>query len=426
MNTQESAVDSSRSLRYQQARQYEQFRCLGADCEDTCCSGWQVSVDRETYEKYQASSHPVLRTPLAQWVQIETPAKPGGGFAKIVLDESSCPFLSRNLCSIQAELGADYLGKTCATFPRIHNEVAGVLERSLDFSCPEAARLCLTDPTPASFDEPTPARGELQLADATSDNPHLYFWEIRSAILSVLQKRRLPVASRLLLVGHICANLDALSASRQDASIPQMLDGFAVGIEAGLYDAHLRASSADAADQLVIVLELIAARIKLDYTQPRYLDLYKEFVEGLRLAPGLSAHDCGQRYAQACATDYKRFLAGHEHMLEHYLVHYAYRTLFPFGSKPLNDCLAGEQHGGMFTRHYLILASYFAIVRATMIGLAARHASNFGVDHAIRCIQGASRTLEHCTTYPSEILRILRAKGITTAAAMTVLTQDPR
>ena len=414
-------------LLQQQSHKYEQFRCIGAACEDTCCEGWQVSVDRKTYEKYQHCSHPVLHSQLRQWVQIQPAAENENNFARIVLNGSCCPFLSEQLCSIQKQLGEDHLGRTCATFPRIHNRVAGVIERSLDLSCPEAARLLLLDPNPASFHQTERAGEERYDLGSDSGNPHPYFWEIRSALLSLLQNRKYPVAKRLVLIGHVCDKLSELAESGHNELTPQMLEGFAFGIDASLYDAHLRACSADAADQLNTVLQLMMARIQLDFTPGRYRDLYQEFVDGLQLKPGLDFKECSRSYAEAYTRQYAPFLAAHEHMLEHYLVYYAYKTLFPFGSPALNSALPDEYRQNLFTTHYLLIASYFAVAQSLMIGLAAKYGPDFGPDHAVRCIQSCSRTLEHCTSYPSRVLQILAANNIKkSAAGMSMLTQGPQ
>jgi len=29
------------------------FRCIGPVCEDTCCGGWDIPVDKITYQKYR-------------------------------------------------------------------------------------------------------------------------------------------------------------------------------------------------------------------------------------------------------------------------------------------------------------------------------------------------------------------------------------
>jgi hypothetical protein len=31
----------------------DSFRCIGSDCEDTCCKGWTIPVDQETIEKHR-------------------------------------------------------------------------------------------------------------------------------------------------------------------------------------------------------------------------------------------------------------------------------------------------------------------------------------------------------------------------------------
>jgi len=32
---------------------FPEFSCLGASCEDTCCAGWKVTVDKTTFQKYR-------------------------------------------------------------------------------------------------------------------------------------------------------------------------------------------------------------------------------------------------------------------------------------------------------------------------------------------------------------------------------------
>ena len=41
----------------------------------------------------------------------------------------------------------------CSAYPRVMNVVDDVLQRSLDLSCPEAARMVLLDPNPMEFDD---------------------------------------------------------------------------------------------------------------------------------------------------------------------------------------------------------------------------------------------------------------------------------
>jgi hypothetical protein len=107
-------------------------------------------------------------------------------------------------------------------------------------------------------------------------------------------------------------------------------------------------------------------------------------------------------------------------MLEHFWVHYAYRTVFPFGLRAPFPSLDANGKDP-FRVQYMLLAAYFSFVRGFMIGLAAASGSNFSSDRVIRC----TRALEHCTSYSSRVLAILFAKGITTAGGQSLLTQGP-
>jgi lysine-N-methylase len=53
-----------------QPRHFDAFRCIGSACEDTCCVGWLVHVDKPTYEKYRNCSEPEFGPPLRNLVTI--------------------------------------------------------------------------------------------------------------------------------------------------------------------------------------------------------------------------------------------------------------------------------------------------------------------------------------------------------------------
>ena len=410
-------------IRYQQTEQYDCFRCIGAACEDTCCDGWIVSVDRQSYQKYQQCSHPVLGPKLQQFVQIQPAGASDQSFARIVSEGSTCPFLSEKLCSIQLELGEEYLGRTCASFPRLENRIGAVVERSLDLACPEAARLLLSQPEPAVFEEVFPQSAAAIMDPAGIEPSHPHFWEIRSSILSLLQDRRYTVAQRLLLVGHICESLQALPRGE---GVMTLLEAFTMGLESGLYESHLQGRTADASAQLSIILELVVARIKLDFVPKSFSDFYSNIISTLHLTEQTTLTDAGARYARSYAAFHSSFGKEQQYVLEHYLVHYAYQTLFPFGKSAVSASPSSNSNHGTFATNYLLMASHFAIAQAMIVAVAAAQGSAFHPNHAIRCIQSCARTLEHCTSYPGQVLNILAAKGISSPAGISLLTQPPK
>jgi lysine-N-methylase len=193
---------------------FDAFHCINSACEDTCCAGWIVHVDKLTYGKYQNCSSPELGPALRALITINEKSSSDEDYARIVPDESGCLFLSGGLCSIQLQLGELALSNMCATYPRVINRAGDVLQRSLDLSCPEAARLVLLNPNPMEFREHAWHDGanrpaEYPALDLTglSGEPYLRYRSVKRRMLAVLQSRLHPVWRRLHVLGSFCEKL---------------------------------------------------------------------------------------------------------------------------------------------------------------------------------------------------------------------------
>ena len=403
MQTLVESADSTAAVppSWHQPAFFKRFRCIGADCEDTCCQGMAVNVDAQTFAKYESCPDVELKPRLRQFVTIR-PAPTEQNFATIQPENSACPFLSEKLCSLQQKLGVEYLSKVCDTYPRLLRLDGPQGERSLDLSCPEAARIVLTGPDPIRF-------------ESTSEMEPRH-WNVRKLILSILQNRRYAVSKRLLLVGHVCSKLADIGRAGEMENVSDVLGGFELAIEGGFFDGHLRQARGKAIPQLVVALELIVGRIQLDYASPRFLELYNDFTAGLQLAEESTLDELGLRYSDCCKQFFTPFMSAHEYILENYLVAYAYQNVFPFAN-------AFTGVGTNIEDQYLLMATYFSLVKALMIGLAGQRREAFGIDDAVRVIQLAAKTFEHCTTYPALILKTLVEKGIQNTAGMAILTQ---
>ena len=128
---------------------FETFKCIGGICEDNCCIGWDVDIDKSTYLKYKNVSHPQMRKELDKFVhKNEYVYDESINYAFAVLNEKKeCSFLNADrLCMIHKHLGESYLSNVCNSYPRMTNKVDQVVERSATPSCPEIARLLLLDP----------------------------------------------------------------------------------------------------------------------------------------------------------------------------------------------------------------------------------------------------------------------------------------
>lgn len=118
---------------------YNQFRCIASACPDSCCKEWAVDVDDGAAAFYRQLSGPLgdkLRSVL----------KDEDGGTVMTITEGRCPMWRQDgLCEIQAQLGHDALCKTCREFPRLRHEYGSFTELGLELSCPEAARLILSE-----------------------------------------------------------------------------------------------------------------------------------------------------------------------------------------------------------------------------------------------------------------------------------------
>jgi len=386
-------------------------------------------VDKLTYEAWQGCDHPDLGPRLRELVTISPVGSGDDTFAQIALADSGCLFLSGGLCDIHAQLGEQYLSTACSTYPRVVNRVDDVLQRSLALSCPEAARLVLLNPTPMEFDEdkgPQHARVPLRIsalhtANNASTRPYGYFHEIRALVIWLLQYRADPLWKRLVIVASFCDRLHQLAAPFSE--VPQLLQEYRDIAERNLFGDALSSLPPRPALQLELVLELIVQRISSDFTPPRFLECYREFMQGIGWTSQSSMEEIAGRYAHAFAEHYAPFMCEHEYMLEHWLVSYIHRTLFPLGPQEHAREPGDHPPPESVRDQCLMLLVHNAIVQTLLIGVAGVHQSSFAVDQVIRGVQSSARTFEHSLSFSAAALKILAEKGVRNCVGLAMLTR---
>lgn len=123
---------------------FDDFHCIASACPDSCCKEWDVQVDTAAAAFYR-SLPGALGDRLREILHNED------GETVMAITDGRCPMWREDgLCRIQAELGEAALCKTCREFPRLTHDYGDFIERGLELSCPEAARIILTAaPAPA-------------------------------------------------------------------------------------------------------------------------------------------------------------------------------------------------------------------------------------------------------------------------------------
>ena len=125
---------------------YKNFKCIADRCEHSCCIGWEIDIDEVTLEKYQK-----LNSGYGAAIRDSISMKDTPHFR--LCEGDRCPHLDeRGLCKIILNVGEDYLCDICREHPRFYN-FTSVAEVGVGMSCPEAARLVLSSPDFAVFEE---------------------------------------------------------------------------------------------------------------------------------------------------------------------------------------------------------------------------------------------------------------------------------
>jgi lysine-N-methylase len=183
-----------------------EFGCIGADCEDTCCVGWEIAVDAPHFRRLQRL---IGATPEGR-ADLESAFKdpPRGKrdkqrFKLMVVDhDKRCTFFDGGLCRIHRDFGEEALPNLCALFPRALLKIGERFEVTASAACPEAARhILLSDDAMDLADIPAERAPRPQLAldsPVSTRIPWLAFVDnIRGAFYRALRRDEFDLRSRL-------------------------------------------------------------------------------------------------------------------------------------------------------------------------------------------------------------------------------------
>lgn len=399
----------------------EGFRCIGPECEDSCCQGWAVPIDRAAYERYQALPASPLRVLLEEnMVRTQNEAN-SAHYAKMRMTaELECPILTEEkLCRIHAELGEEFLCKTCATYPRMVSSIDNLEEKALSLSCPEAARLVLLDD--GLMERGSGASYQFTWDGAEKGERRLlpYFWPIREAVFRLVRNRAYPLWQRLFLLGSFCRRLMAAAGDETERGVATVLRDFPAAVESGALRTAMERIPADRTMQLDMVLQLAGLCRGRRSVNPRFVECLEWFKTGIGFGPEATMETLIAGYAEAHERRFAPFVAAHPQVLENYLINAIFRRQFPFGSK--DGGLVAEPDA---VREFALLATQFALIKGLLIGVAGCHGENFSAAHAVHTIQAASKHFEHHAQFLDEMQALLVSTGRDNAQALTMLVRS--
>ena len=379
---------------------YNEFKCIGGSCEDSCCIGWDIDIDKVTFRKYYKVQDLEMKRMFQKNVHNnEESFSDDVDYGKVKLkDDKRCPFLDcNNYCVIHSKLGEDYLSNVCTCFPRITNLVDGCYERSLDVACPEAARILLLNEEGIKFKESEEEIGKHILSNQVdtkskelSNSLAKYFKEIRKVCIKIIQNRKLELTERLFVLGEFINNLEDESESNFN-NIEKFINSYDINRIQGFYEKN----------SLYFMLQIdffkkMVSLLNIDKEVDS--DLFKEYTKQIIDSFNLNREDADNRtYIEVFEEYNKEFLDKYTYIFENYLVNFIYNNMFPFNEKE-----------SIFDGYIMLLMRY-SFIRFYLVGKYIKE-RNDSKEEIVRFIQVFSKTIEHHRSYLTKSIRYIKEK----------------
>lgn len=397
------------------------FTCIGSACEDSCCIGWGVTLDKKTYKNYKSLRHPVLSNKLNKSMKrVKNETGNVDNYAHFIMDSKGrCPMLEESgLCGIQAELGEQSLSPTCTTYPRAINKVGKIFEMSAKLSCPEIARLALLNSEGIEFEhmeyDMNSGWGHRNNLDTSKlDNGEYLFWDLRVFTIEIIQNRNLYLSDRMIFLGLFLNKLQSLLNEQQYERVPALIEEYKNKLNSPSFISSLSHIQINIELQLQLALNLIEERNNSGGTVPRYNECYSEMLSGFDfdIEGQVDLNKLKKKYMVNHNDFYKPFMNNYGYMIENYLVNYIFENLFP-----------NTSNGDVFNQ-FMRISVLYTMLRIHLVGISGFY-KDLNPDLAIKVIQSFVRVVEHNQSYLNSITELLQQNGLDSMAHITTLLKD--
>lgn len=212
---------------------YDDFKCIGDKCPNTCCAGWGITIDKKSFFKYKKLKSEFGKKVIKS-IKRNKNNPSDSMYGNFILDEEKrCPLLNEEkLCDLYINEGEKYLCNTCKKYPREGFLYKNNLERNLSASCPVVARKLVYTKDKFSFEmkeENIDIKEEsISYEFALPNREELFnmLWEGRNLSIDIAQMDEIPIWKRLIFIEFLEKRLQNLIDTKTISEYPQVLDNF--------------------------------------------------------------------------------------------------------------------------------------------------------------------------------------------------------
>ncbi|WP_313233167.1 flagellin lysine-N-methylase [Tissierella praeacuta] len=402
-------------------RYFKEFKCIGTGCKDSCCIGWRVSIDKDTYKKYKKNKDLELRDIFMKNITRNRKSTEDETYGKIKMNENGeCPFLdNKKLCKIQLKLGEEYLSNVCKIYPRKINLINNNLEKSLEMSCPEAVRICIMNRNIMEFDYIEEEFDDsVRISYAINDKgnhfkneKYKYFWDIRIFSIGILQNRNFRLNERIILLGIFYKKVQELMEKNKYKHIPDIINQFNNMVRDGELKHNIENIPTNIEIQVVIANEFTVENVMKGITNCRYLECLEETLSGLRYKGNNSVEDIKELYSEGYRDYYEPYIKEKEYILENYLVNEYFGNCMPFGKfKTIWDS-------------YIYICIIYSMLKLHLIGISLYN-KELNDDIVLKLIESFSRVSLHDQQYIQYIIDLIKENKFDTLSYLTIMVKN--
>lgn len=354
------------------------FKCVSSSCIDTCCAGWDINIDSNTYNKYINSTGASKKLLDGKFISNKYNHDFFNEGFMILKPENKCPFLNSGmLCDIHGNIGEDNLSITCKSYPRVFNIVDNIYEKSGLPSCYEICLKAFLNKDKMEFVELEENIDEKNIeirriidseAFEGTDNLLQYFWDIRIISINIMQLRNFTIEERLSKLKEFYTNIEVLYSLEDLDAIDSLIED----VSSENFDYSILKSSINFSEDIDFYNSLLDDNLLNNIKSVRLKDCVNEYKSGILKSNNIKKNN-----------EFIKELDEYSFIFENYLVNQIFKDLIPFNK------------GCNFSNSINFLINTYRVIKAYIIGISLNSTQHITAEDIVRVIQSLSKDIEH-------------------------------
>lgn len=390
---------------------YDDFQCIADKCKDSCCIGWRVTIDKESFVKYRKVKGEFGRKLNANIKRNRT-SEEGSTYGQMILTEDNrCYFLnSDNLCDIYINKGPNYLCNTCTVYPRLIYDYGHIIERNLTLSCPRVAEVLVNSEEMFCFVMKEEKINELEKKSIRKIkcDADLFdlLWEGRSFSIEIAQFREIPLWKRLIFIKLTEERLQKLINSEDYIRVNEVIEKLRNEItNQSVIDSLDKITGVDNNVKMNMIMSILQLRVNNGVPNKRFMKVLTDINEFITN----DEHKNMQLIFQEKDTEFMKYFKNREYILENYIVYNLYSMyLKSLKTKNLNKEI---------TR---LMISY-SIIKFALMSTWIKNNNELTNEDVIDVLYSFSRALEHSEGFIESVYSKIKDAGYDSMAYLATI-----